>query len=273
MTKTKKLYLITVASFILANLVAYLLFHIPALVLEETYEWLEYTRVFLSKFLEFILPSVAGTVLFIGYREIGIKKTLLRALYISLPRIVYLLPYYYVYHIVMAYDSVESISLSALVTLFGIALFFGQALLLFFIIRIFSRMPIVKALKKELPVNQQAKTPKDVKILLVKNAEDVLEETKTRGSVFDFAHYENLGIFASVFTVFIVELIRELVDSIAFIIECEGNLFADEIIYMTACYLFLLVELLAGQAICGLIKNAALNKTNKKPKNDNQEHK
>lgn len=255
MTTTKKLFLFTTLAFVFANLFTYLLFHIPTLVLEERYEWLEYTRSFITKFLEFILPTVAATVLFVGYREIGMKRTLLRAMYLSLPRIIYLLPYYYVYYIVIAYDSIESITLSALVTLFGTALQFGETLLLFVIIRIFSRMPIVKSLKKGLPVNQQKKPPKNIARGLIQDAENLLSENMTRGNVFDFSHRENIGIFASVFFVFIIDLVRELIDSIVFIIECNGDLFTDEIIYMTACFLFLLIELLGGQAICGWIKN------------------
>ena len=262
MTNTKKLFLFSTFAFVFANLFIYFLFHIPTLVLEESYEWLEYTRLFITKFLEFILPTVASTVLFVGYREIGMKRTLLRAMYLSLPRIVYLLPYYYVYYIVMAYDSIESITLSALVTLFGTALQFGETLLLFAIIRIFSRMPIVKSLKEKLPVNQQKKPPKSVARELIRDAENLLSDNMTRGNVFDFAHRENIGIFASVFFVFIINLVRELIESIAFIVECGGNLFTDEVIYITACYLFLLIELLAGQAICGLIKNFAIKKEN-----------
>ena len=99
---------------------------------------------------------------------------------------------------------------------------------------------------------------------LTPDAEQLLSERISGGSVFNFKASENLGIFAAVFTVFAVELICELVKSITFIVECDGVLFLDEIIYMTACYLFLLVELLIGQALCGLIKNIATKQKIKK---------
>lgn len=263
MATTKKIHLFTLISFILANLFAYLLFHIPTLVLEETYEWLEYTRAFITKFIEFVLPTVSATVLFIDCYELGTKQTLIKALTLSLPRILYLLPYYYVYYIVLAFDSIEAVFRSLLVTLFGTALFFGVSLLLLHVMRVFSRMPFVKELKKSLPVNLQERTPKDVKRKLVEDADKKLAENIGCGNVFDFSCPENLGIFASVFFVFGIELIREIIESIIFVIECEGILFADEIIYMTGCYLFLLVELILAHTLSVLIKNHAKKQTTK----------
>ena len=261
MINTKKIRIFTLIAFVIANIFSYCLFHIPTLVLEERIEWLEYTRVFVNKFLEFITPSLGAAVLFLGWQDGGIKKALLRALALSLPRMIYLLPYYYVYYIVNFYDSAESISLSLLVSVFGTALLFGYMLLLSYLMRVMSRVPFIKEMKEYLPLNQRERMPKDVKrTLIVKSEQRVFAEMKV-GGVFNFGQAECLGIFASVFATFIIELVREMTDSISFIIEYSGDLYPDEIIYIVVCYVFLLAELLAGQAICASVKNIAVKST------------
>ena len=270
MHNTKKLSNYAIIVFVLANLFTYLLFHIPTLILEERFEWLEYTRMFVTKFIEFILPAVSGVILFLGYREIGIKATLIRALFLSLTRVIYLLPYYYVYYIVLAYDSVEAILSSLLVTAFGTALFFGLSLLLMYIIRVFARMKNIKELTNELPANFRKKPTKEIKEDLIKRSELKVFDNLSADGIFDFSHCENLGIFAAVFSVFAIELVRELVDSILFIVECEGILFLDEIIYMVACYMFLLIELIVGHMICCAIKKSFI-KSKRKQKENSEE--
>ena len=126
----KKLFTIIGLSFVFVNLLTFCLFYIPNYVLMLNVEWVEYFRIFFNKFFEFLLPAVAATVLFLGYPRDGLKKTITRAFCLSLPRIIYLLPYYYLYYILNFYDSIEAITLSALVTLFGVVLLFGQILLL-----------------------------------------------------------------------------------------------------------------------------------------------
>ena len=218
-------------------------------------EWLEYTRIFLNKLFEFLLPTVAATVLFIGYSDLGLRRTLLRALYFSLPRIVFSLPYYYLYFWVNWYDSIESISLSALVTVFSVAILYGQILLLFWLIRVFARLPILKELKKSLPLNQQSNTPKDALSRLKKDADKSVAESFLDRSIFSFSSPTSLGIFAAAFAGFCINLAREIVDTVTYLIEYAGNYYLEEIIYIVACYLFLLVELFISHAICCLIRN------------------
>ena len=262
----KKLFAITGISFVFVNLLTFCLFYIPNYVLMLNVAWLEYLRIFLEKLCEFLLPAVAATLLFISFSTDGLKKTIRRAICLSLPRIIYLLPYYYLYYIFNFYDSVEAITLSALVTLFGVALLFGQILLLFVIIRSFARMPLLRKAKEALPINERKSTPKDVLRTLKKNADEEVSSSLSDKEFFNFSRPTSLGIFAAVFASFIINFVIEIYDTILFVIDIEtsygGNYYAEEIIYIIACYLFLVVELMASHAICCLIRNA-LNKNEK----------
>ena len=252
---SKKICLITAISFAFVNLLAFCIFYIPNYVLMLNVEWVEYTRVFLNKFFEYLLPVVAATVLFIGYTRDGLKKTFIRAIYFSLPRIVYLFPYYYLYYILNWNDSIESISLSALVTLFGVALFYGQIILLFWIIRVFARLPIIRELKIALPINQQKAPPKEILAELRSSADKRVCSSLSEKSIFNFSCPASLGIFAASFASFCINLVREIIGTVDYLIEYAGDYYLEEIFYITACYLFLLVELLASHAICCLIRN------------------
>ena len=255
MKNSKKTCLIVALSFIFINILSFCLFYIPNYVLMLNIEWVEYTRVFLNKFFEFILPVVAATVLFLGYTEDGLKKTLIRAVYLSLPRMIYLLPYYYLYYILNWYDSIESISLSSIVTLFGVALFYGQVVLLFWLIRLFARLPVLKEMKKKHPLNQQNDTPKNLRAELKAQADIEVAASLSDKAVFNFSKPTSLGFFAATFAGFCINFVREAIGTVEYLIEYSGNYYLEEIIYITACYLFLLFELLAGHAICCGIRN------------------
>lgn len=262
----KKLCTITGISFIFFNLLMFCLFYIPNYVLMLNAEWIEYLRIFLSKFFEFLLPAVAATVLFLSYAADGLKKTIKRAICLSLPRIIYLLPYYYLYYIFNFYDSVESLTMSAFVSLFGAALLSGQILLLFLVIRIFARLPLLRKAKEALPINEQRSTPRDVLRALKKSADEEVLSSLSDKELFNFARPTSLGIFAAAFASFVINFVVEIFDTVVFIIDIEtsysGNYYIEEIIYIIACYLFLAVELMACHAICCLIRNA-LNKNEK----------
>ena len=255
MNKQKKACLFTVLAFILAQLIVYCLFHIPNFVLMQTTDAIEYTRRFLVKFCDFLMPIVAATVLFVGYNKVPLKTTLIRAIFLSLPRMIYSLPYYYLYFWANFYDSIEAISLSALVTLFGVCLFYGQVLLLLWLMRSFARLPIVKKYKKELPINEQKKTPKNILLELRKKADAEVESTITDRSLFNFSSPSTLGIFSAVFGSFCINFAREAIDTITYLFEYAGDYLPEEIIYVTFCYIFLVTELLLCQAICCAIRN------------------
>lgn len=256
MTRNKRLYLFSTLTFVAANLLAFLIFFIPNYVLEVDIGEFEYVRIFLTKFIEFALPPTAAVLLYLGGSSDGWKRAIVRGVYLALPRVIYLLPYYYLYHIAYGYNSIESIGLSALVTLFGTALMFGQIILLYEILRIGARLVIKKSLINDLPSMYNKKNmPKDMKALLDRKAEDSLKEIPEKPGVFDFSAPVTVGIFSAVFTQFLISFIYELVDTIEYLVSFAGYYRVSEIIYISVSFLFILFEMLIVHIICYTLKN------------------
>ena len=86
--------------------------------------------------------------------------------------------------------------------------------------------------------------------------EEILAQSGT--GIFDFSNPFPLGIFAAAFTNFCLNLIREAIDTVQYLVDYAGYYRVDEIIYITACYIFLLLELFACHAICCLLRNLAV---------------
>ena len=163
MNKIKKLFLITTAIFAGVNLLVFLTFFVPNYVFEESTEIIEYARIFLTKFAEFALPTIAASILFKLYSNSEIKSIIKGAVIFALPRIIYLLPYYYLYHIAFGYDSIESISLSALVTVFGVSVNALLILALFFLARALATKAATKPIIEKLPPKVQKNLTKETK--------------------------------------------------------------------------------------------------------------
>ena len=255
MSDTKKPYFVTAFSFILINILLFCSFYIPNFITGESSEPFEYLRIFASKLFDFVMPLVAATVMFLGYSSLGAKNTLIRAILLSMPQVFYILPYYYIYFWVNGNDSIEAISLSALVTLFGVAVFYGESVLMLYVIRAFARLPIVKGLKKDLPRSRQENTPKELLSELRKKADEVIENSLTDRSVLSLGSPVTAGILAAAFTEFCISFIFEISDIITYLVEYRGDYRIEDVIFYTAVILFLAVELLAGHSICCFIRN------------------
>ena len=255
----KKILFTTALSFIFINIVTFCMFYIPNFVIMELsnliYESLRILTTFLTKFFDFLMPVAAAAVLFAFRNRIGIKKTLLCGLILSLPRIFYILPYYYLQFWIYGSDSIEAVTLAAFASLFGIAVFFGETILLLYIIRTFARLPILKELKSKLPLNHQKNTPKNIMSELKKNADDALKELSPNRAAFNLNSPITIGVLAASFAEFFISFVFELSDFIGYLIEYVGDYRTGEIIEFTAYLVFLAVELLATHAICCFILN------------------
>lgn len=260
MVKQKKIYLICYLSFILANLIAFLVYFIPDYVIESDIGNWEYVRLFFNKLVEFAFPTIAAALVFLDYPATGLKRTLIRAAGFALSRMVFLLPYYYLYFMNVYKYSVEAISLSAIVTVFGALLFWVHISLLFIIIRLVADSLIVRQYAKELPLNQQKNMPKDVKKGLFKKADASLSCYMSDSGMFDFTKPIIAGIFASTFAEFLINFVKELFETITYLIGYAGSYRTVEIIYITSSFLFLVVELLSVHAICYFLKNVSVKK-------------
>ncbi len=249
MKENKRLYLWGILGFCAANLAAFLIFFIPNYVIEGDIGWFEYVRLFLNKFTEFALPPIAACLLMKIYFDNGVKSALIGAIFFALTRIIYLLPYYYLYHIAYGYDSIESISLSALVTVFGAALMWAHIAVLLLIIRMVAIRSTAKSLASDLPPAVQKSMTVDLKKKLNLQAEKVLCTDVHFTNAFDFSMPLTLGIFVATFGEFIINFMREAVDTVMYLVNYAGYYRLGEIIYITGSFVFLVIELLAVHII------------------------
>lgn len=250
----KKFYLYSALALCGASLTAFLIFFIPNYVVMRDLGYFEYVVLFLEKLFSFLIPPIAATLILLASFETARKTTLLRTLLLALTRTVYLFPYYYLYYTAYGNDWIEALTLSSLVTLLGIAVLFLHILLLVTVMRYAARLPLVKKMKKELPPKQMDTITKKAKNEFNKKADSELSLRITEKGIFDFTVPMSLGVFAGVFTEFVIKLISEMIDTAIYLIEYAGYYRINEIIYIGISYLFLLGELLLTHALCYLFK-------------------
>ena len=253
MNKLKRFFPISICTFIVINLIAFLIFFLPYYVFEIESEIYEYIRIFLTKLIEFALPVALSTLLIKLYYIGGLKKALISAIYFSLPRAVYLLPYYYLYHIAFGYDSIESLGLSALVSVFGVAVNWAVSVLLFLFARFLATRTITKVLVLELPPKVQKNITPYIKSELKNRAEEKLLALDIPDAPFNFEHPITRGLFGAAFLGFAIGFLREVIDTISYLVDYAGYYRTDEIIYIMVCYLFLLTELFITHIITHFI--------------------
>ena len=232
------------------NLISFLIFFIPNYVMSD-YDigYFEYFRLFLNKFVEFALPALAACLLIKGYIGGGMRSASYESVFFALTRIIYLLPYYYLYFIAYGYDSVESILFSLAVSLFGALVMWGHVLILFLLMREVSAKIAIKDKIAALPQLQKKQIREEnIKKLLAEGRKS-FGTTDNMGKAFDFSHPLVAGIFAVAFGEFVIHLVREIVDTVAYLVDYAGYYRIGEIVFITISFLFILVELFASHAI------------------------
>ncbi len=261
MAKNKRLYLTALAVFCIINLFEFLLHFIPNYVLEIDIGYAEYGRIFINKLIEFSIPALAAAVIF-APRGNGWKTAIVDAAGISGARLIYLLPYYYLYFIDPAkvnysYDSIEAVGLSLAVSLFGALLLLLQMILFYAIMRFASRICARKAIIGELPQKKQVDISREEMAKIDLQADGIVAELEKIDKPFDLSSPLTLGLFCSAFCQFIINFILEFVSSVQYFISVSGSYRFGEIIYMMICYLFILLEMLTVHTIgCKIVNKA-----------------
>ena len=234
----------------LAHLIAYMLFHLPTLVLDiksdVVYEAFYYAHDLLYKALSFILPIACSAVALGASASEKKWRPLIRSLEISLTQLPYVLLYGYTYSVVNGgYDAVESlliaIGVSGGMVVLSASYGFGLCAL------------------ARLIATRRATRPTPAGAVGIKKA----EETQKFGSPFDFSSPYVFGIFSACFVQFCVRLCIELIDIISFLIEFSGNYRAGEIIYIVAVLTLLLICVLASHflavTLCTKLRAPSIN--------------
>ncbi len=188
-----------IATFILYYLANYILI-IDAL----TYVW-----IFVQRATYMLLPLIGAVVLLADTAFNSSRKWLLHAIPITLTRAVFLIPYYYLLVIVEGYDSIESISYSALLTLGDVAIGYIITVLLTYLLSLFVKR----------------RSGKDLATALAKR------------TTLDFADPVSLSFILLSALSALYFIIKEIIDTVQFISEYGTRFTETELIYLCVSFI------------------------------------
>lgn len=181
--------------------------------------FMTYLWYFVQKTSFLLLPLLSGLLVLIADAYIGMKAALLRLLPLSLARITYSLPYYYLLFVYDPfYDSADAIRFALIQTAAEILILYVFTLIIFFIMK-----GILKWLDKSRKPNSE---------LLVKK------------TVLDFRDPVSLTFMISAALCFVYFITEEIINTVYVISRYSGRLLGGEIAYMVFSY-FVDVLLLA----------------------------
>lgn len=165
-------------------------------------DFLVYTSYFLEYIFQVLASLFVGVAILAGRGVESNKRRFFTAFMLSLPRLIYLFPYYYLYYLSDGFDSFEAIIFLSVRSLFLLIIFSLEALLYYF-----------------------------VAAIVAKKSADGWDFFKPAG-FFDFSKSISVAIFAVCFTKFILNLLGEALDVIIYLIEYEEFYSATEIFYL-----------------------------------------
>ena len=208
---------------LILSIVQFLIFYISAGFL---YESAAVTLLFpfVIDFIEGFFPIASALIVF-STKAGGMKNKILPSLLISLPRMAYTFPYYYLFYVTDVFNSIEALILSFAVSILFVLLTSLQTFVCIYIINhVFSTSETKKS---------------------------HFEKAK----IFDFDNAFNFGILLSSIFVFVIFFIRELTATITFFVEVGSSYYIEEILTIVLSYILLPIFFFTHYSVCVLIKN------------------
>lgn len=182
---------------------------------------------FISRFLDIVLPLLAATVLFLSALGHSLRHALLRAPLLALPRLCYLLPYYYLYFFSSGYDTLESLPRALLVGLVECLSLYLYFILLTLLMRLVYRrraraLPPADALRWQSPLSLQAPCP--------------------------------AAALTAAALPFLYLLATDVADTVSFLIKNGSSYDVTDVLTLLLCYLFDLSVLLTSCLLMALLR-------------------
>jgi len=199
----KKTKLRTLIFTLLSSILSFALFFLKMSFSFES-ELAYYAPYFAEYFLDSFTTALVAFALLAGRGSESHGGRMLSALKLSLPRLVYLVPYYYLYYMRQGYDSIESLSLLSIRSLLAIALFIIEALVYYAVACFITRKSA--------------------------HGWDFCEAS----GMFDLSVPVTRAIFSVCFLKFVFNLVSEAVDVIVYLIDYERFYSTNEIYYVLA---------------------------------------
>lgn len=241
-TDTKKLSVKAFSIIALYSLFTYLIAHMAYLYMNtDTGLIFEYISLYLSKVTEFVLPTVITALVMIIYVSCGKGKAVSFAFIASAGRVVYTLPYYYIIFIYNhGYDSLESLALSTIASVF-VVLFTGLGAF----IALWIALLLIGKAQKRSNSSLDAKTY-------------ILESLEQKQKLSEFWQGANYTVLIFAIYRFILALIPEIIDTVIFFIEYRLDYTIIEIITIMLNYVLLFALIVISYAVAVFIKNRAV---------------
>lgn len=191
----------------------------------------EYIRYFADDLITFLFPPIVAGVMLIGKQFFGFGHVSLFTLPLAASRLFYYVPYYYLYHLFMGFDSVEAILLSLAMSVLFTALTYLWIIFMVFI----GSVVLTK---------QCVKCGTDPRFALKNH------------SITDLGEPIAAATFCVVMISFIADFIQEVINTVSYLLEYVGTYRTSEIIYIVFCFAFLIVKLLAAQTVVTLVRRS-----------------
>ncbi len=200
-----------------------------------------YVSLFVRDFALFVIPLLLSLALAAVYVGGKIKRTLIYALYLSLARLAYALPSYYVTYSLDGAPLPQAALLLLIQAVLSLLISYAVLLLLLF--------TLVFAYGK-----------------LTKNSGSpcaALDKKCDTGSYFDLHEPLNLAYFATAGVMFVFYLIREMLDTVPYLINYAGSYRLGEIIYISVRYVFILASFIFSYWLLSLYRDKVICKISK----------
>lgn len=225
LTKRCTLYLLGgyFLSFLLFYFANYLYFGEPIL----SYIW-----IFAQKLIYFLPPFVAAVVTLILYASDKKHSAFLSLIAFSAVRMIYFIPYFYLIFIYDGFDSVESISFGFLASVAEAIIAYILTLLAFCVML----LVIKKTDRHGLHLSEHIAKPTEL----------------------DFRNPVSLAFAILSLIGFSYFFIKEIVDTVTFVIDFSSTVTTGEILYMICSYLFDLSLIFIYYFVISYIKNRAI---------------
>lgn len=239
----------------------YLLFHIPNYVFDPddwigslSWEFYIVIRQDISeKFVYYLIPILMATMVYVT--ETRLTGAIRSCLALSLPVLLYSLPFCYLFAISQGYDTPESIGISLGLSTAGLLIQALHVFVLYLLAKYLSAYFVYKKLKAVKV--RRAKKPIEADSLwscaLKQSREGIVPD-----SALSLSTPGGVGIFTMVFSEFIVRLVIEIVNTVNLMVNEKGNITVPELLSIIFSYVILLLIMLLVFLIVGKMRNFAL---------------
>ena len=209
-------------SFAGVNLASFLLYYLSTYLLQN--DAVEYVRYFIGEAVDFALPVVAAALVSSSLASHGFSAMWLVPI-ISLGRITYAYPYYYLYLVEGRVLTDEALLLAIPYSLASVIL---DCLIVFVLVFVIYLVTVLLAGKRRRDFGQSVDAIK---------------------SPFDFSSEYTVGLLVGSLCIFAVKLIAEIIDAVTYIVEYKGSYSYGEIVYMVVSFVMLAAELLLAHYV------------------------